>query len=111
MMIWITTEMTLPPQGLKVLCHNGKGDFFVAQRLRNFWYELFKAKNALIECETPYQWTFFKFPPPYEGKMYAIVENKNYDMDDLDVTHPDVMDSLIDQLKDSMKKLNRHQLK
>lgn len=93
-----------PPQGYKVLCVD-KGDYFVAQRFRKYYFQIPFTDSRLASHNIPEKWTHIPFTNGNKGYMFLAhpEEEKPLNMDQLDEKYPEILDDLINRFLNNYK--------
>lgn len=111
---WNKPSEKKPPQGKKVLCMR-KGDFYVAQRFKDYWFSIPFADSKYAFFKEPELWQDINFPDGYTGFMKILVSPDDYilrfeenpykeiNVDELEKHDPDAFYLLIESLKKSFE--------
>jgi hypothetical protein len=104
-MKWYLPEKKLPPQGLKILCMH-KGDFYVAQRFRDYWFQIPFIDSKYSSHQVPQKWCHIDFPDHYQGYIHFMYreENRSMTADELDAEHPDLLTDIINAILEGSSK-------
>lgn len=92
---WMKPKEDKPPQGLKVLCMH-KGDFYVAQRMGEYWFSIPFADSKFSRYFEPELWQYINFPDPYHGKLLIMVSGNVITMDMLEKEQPKIYKEMVE---------------
>lgn len=105
---WHKVSDKLPEQGKKVLCMD-RGDFFVLQRFKEFWFSIPFNDSKWSRLHPPEMWQEIEFPGELTGKifMYDQEEEELLDMDNLEKKNPEKFHKLVDDMVDHFKNCSK----
>lgn len=73
-MTWYKPSEKKPVQGKKALCMH-KGDLYVAQRFKDYWFSIPFGDSCYSRYFEPELWQEIDFPPPLTGMMLFVVND------------------------------------
>lgn len=85
---WKNPKVFIPDQGKKVLCMN-KGDFYVAQRMGEYWLSIPFCDSKYAYSSPPDLWCEIDFPEGFTGKLHFGVDGEMLDLDEFEKRYPD----------------------
>lgn len=96
-MKWILPKDELPPMGYKVLCYD-EGDYFVAQRFREYWFAIPFTDSKFADHKEPQKWSHIEFTEGNKGYMYILYKGELRTLNEIDKIAPDILDELINKI-------------
>lgn len=70
----------LPPQGYKILCKAGGGDYYVAQRFGPYWVPIPFPDSKFAKLDPPDFWSHIDFEGDNKGYYYVLSPKKDSPM-------------------------------
>jgi hypothetical protein len=103
---WKDPKKEKPLQGLKILCMHA-GDFYVAQRLGDYWFSISFADSKYSRYFPPDLWQNINFPIGFNGKLMVLVDGQYRDLDELEKRYPamhqQMIEIMLSHFKNGMK--------
>ena len=101
---WNDLKDVKPPQGLKVLCLWGKGDYAVMQRFDDLYVPIPFADSSFATGEPPDFWRRIEFKKPNAGYIKFVIEDEILTLDELQEKYPETYNQFIKHVKEQFKK-------
>jgi hypothetical protein len=108
---WIDVRERLPEQGKKVLCCD-HGDYYVAQRLRECWFQIPFIDSKYSTISPPEYWQEIEFYGVNKGYMVVKSGDKLLKFDELEIENKTMYNFFIESiLNDFMHYKKKRDLK
>lgn len=95
---WYKPSEKKPVQGKKVLCMH-KGDLYVAQRLKDYWFSIPFHDSEYSRYFEPELWQEIDFPEGLTGIFNVIIDNQILTMDEVDKKYPMIFEEIVEAMK------------
>ena len=86
---WYSPDEHIPPQGYKVLCKSCGGDYYVCQRMGDYWFPMPFIDSQYAKLDAPDYWQHIDFHGNNKGYVLVLVEGEECPMtlDEIEQKH------------------------